>query len=76
MPDEQLTASALALPLCDRISLAEALWDSIEAEQAGRNQREIARKAEQHYREIAPGTDDIPSIHDVIRAARRITGCT
>ncbi len=75
MSDEQLTAEVLALPLCDRISLAEALWESIEADQTEANENK-ARKAAQRHQPLSHEPGGVPSIHEAIQAARRITGCS
>ena len=45
MSTQQLTAEAMALPLSERVSLAQALWQSIDAGLADADEREAVREA-------------------------------
>lgn len=74
MSDEEITVAALGMPLCDRITLAETLWESIETERVDQNESK-ARKALQRHQESSPEARGLPSIQEAVQAARRITGC-
>jgi hypothetical protein len=75
MPNEQITSQALAMPLEDRVALAEALWQSIDEEPPADyfiEEREAVEQALNRDAELASGAV-IGRTHDqVMEAARRI----
>jgi hypothetical protein len=66
MSIQQLTTEAMALPISERVSLAQALWQSIDAGLA-----EAFRRDE----ELASGVVQGRTHEEVMRAARRAVGC-
>jgi putative addiction module component (TIGR02574 family) len=71
MSTEQLTAEAMALPLKERVSLAQALWESIDAglpdtDEAGAIAEAIRRDEELSSGALTPCTHE-----EVMDAARR-----
>lgn len=77
MSNEQLTSEALALPLQERVALAEALWQSIDEEpqaDASVEKRDAVSQALRRDAELASGIV-VGRTHDqVMDAAQRITG--
>lgn len=74
MSNEELTQKVLALPLPDRIDLAQTLWQSIEEEpevDGSAEEREAIEKAKRRDRELATGTVEGRSHEQVMEAARR-----
>jgi len=55
MSTQQLTAAAMALPLSERVSLAQALWQSIDAGVAETDEREAVREAIRRDQELSSG---------------------
>ena len=75
MNAQALTDQILALPLAERINLAEALWQSIgEGLQAGEG-REAIEQATRRDAELASGEATGRSHEEVMHAARRAIGC-
>jgi hypothetical protein len=75
MSKEQLIAEAMELPLPERVSLAQLLWQSINeglAESVGGNSVEDAIVRDE---ELSSGAVKGRSHDDVMRAARRAIGC-
>jgi hypothetical protein len=71
----QLTSEAMALPLSERVSLAQALWQSIghsveDAGEKGALSDSIARD-----QEISSGAVICQSHEEVMRAARQAIAC-
>ena len=71
----QLTSEAMALPLSERVSLAQALWQSIghsveDAGEKGALSDSIARD-----QEISSGAVSCHSHAEVMRAARQAIAC-
>jgi len=52
---QELTAEAMALPLSDRVSLAQALWESIEAGLADTDEDSAVREAIRRDEELSSG---------------------
>jgi putative addiction module component (TIGR02574 family) len=76
MSKEQLTAEAMALSLEERVSLAQALWESIEAGLPESLPDEALREAIRRDQELSSGSA-VGRTHDqVMQAARRATGCS
>jgi putative addiction module component (TIGR02574 family) len=74
MSAQQLTTEAMALPLSERVSLAQALWQSIEAGRADADQDESVREAMRRDEGLSSGTVTGRSHEDVMDAARRALG--
>ena len=75
MTTEQLIADAMALPLAERVSLAQALWESIDAglhdaDEAGALAEAIHRDAELSSGKITGLTHE-----EVMQAARQALKC-
>jgi hypothetical protein len=75
MSTQELTAEAMALPLLDRVSLAQALWESIEAGLADTDEDSAVREAVQRDEELASGSATGRTHDEVMQAARRSIGC-
>ena len=75
METRQLTEQLMALPLAERVDLAEALWQSIgEGLRAGEEQEAIIQ-ARRRDAELASGSASARSHDEVMKAARRAIGC-
>lgn len=75
MSTQELTTEAMALPLSERVSLAQMLWQSIDAGLSDTDEGDAVRQAIQRDQELSSGMV-IGRTHDeVISAARRAIGC-
>ncbi len=75
MSTEQLTSEAMALPLSERVSLAQALWQSIHAGLAESDEREAVREAIRRDEELASDSVVGRTHEEAMQAARRAIGC-
>ncbi len=78
MNNEELIQKALALPLSERIDLAQALWQSIEKgpeADGSAEEREAIEKAKRRDRELETGAVEGRSHEQVMEAARRALRC-
>ncbi|MSU50600.1 MAG: hypothetical protein EXS37_16190 [Opitutus sp.] len=75
MSTRKLTADALALPLAEKVSLAQALWESIDAGVPDALERASVREAVSRDRELSTGTVTGVSHEEAMKAARRAIGC-
>lgn len=76
MSREQLTQEALALPLNDRVQLAELLWRSIDQGLAsGDDEAETIQKAKSRDVELSSGAVTGRTHEEVMEAARRALEC-
>jgi putative addiction module component (TIGR02574 family) len=75
MSTQQLTTEAMALPLPERVSLAQALWQSIDAGLADTDEREAVREAIRRDQELSSGAVTGRTRREVMQAARRAIGC-
>lgn len=75
MSAEQLTAEAMALPLRERVSLAQALWESIEAGLPDTDEQSAATEAIRRDEELSSGSAVGRAHSEVMKAARRAIGC-
>ena len=74
MSNEELTQKVLALPLPDRIDLAQALWQSIDEtgeDDGNTEERKALEQAKRRDRELATGMVEGRSHQQVMEAARR-----
>jgi len=75
MSKEQFIAEAMELPLPERVSLAQALWQSIDAGLADANERDAVREAIRRDEELSSGAVAGRTHEEVMQAARRAIGC-
>jgi len=78
MSTEQLTDELLALPLRERVVVAEALWESIHEEsllETAEDQRAANELAKRRDAELASGSITARSHEQVIEAARQVLEC-
>lgn len=75
MSTQQLTAEAMALPLSERVTLAQTLWQSIDAGLADADESAALREAMHRDGELSSGTVAGRTHEEVMQAARRAIGC-
>jgi putative addiction module component (TIGR02574 family) len=75
MSTKQITAEAMALPLAERVSLAQALWESINSDLPDGDGRAAVDEAIRRDEELSSGKVTGRSHDEVMKAARRATGC-
>jgi len=75
MSTEQLTTEAMALPLFERVSLAQTLWQSIDAGLADTEERDAVGEAMRRDQELTGGSVAGRTHEEVMQAARRAIGC-
>ena len=75
MATQQLTEQVMALPLADRVDLAEALWLSICDGLPTGTEREAIDQAVRRAAELESGKAVGRTHQDVMEAARRAIGC-
>lgn len=71
MSTEQLIADAMALPLSERVSLAQALWESIDAGLQDSDQRAAVAEAIRRDKELSTGRVTGRTHEEVMKTARR-----
>jgi len=72
---QQLTTEAMALPLSERVSLAQTLWQSIDVGLADTEERDAVREAIRRDQELSSGAVVGRTHEEVMQAARRAIGC-
>lgn len=75
MSTKELTAEAMALPIAEKVSLAQALWQSIDAGVPDSDERAAVREAVRRDKELSAGTVIGLSHEEAMKAARRAVGC-
>jgi putative addiction module component (TIGR02574 family) len=75
MSTKQITAEAMALPLAERVSLAQALWESINSDLPDGDGRAAVDEAIRRDEELFSGKVTGRSHDKVMKAARRASGC-
>jgi putative addiction module component (TIGR02574 family) len=75
MSTEQITSEAMALPLAERVSLAQALWESINSGLPATDEGAAVAEAVRRDEELSSGAVNGRSHDEVMKAARRATGC-
>jgi hypothetical protein len=75
MSAQQLTVEALALPLAERVSLAQALWDSIDVGYAQDESFDDASDAVHRDRELSEGVVAERTHEEVMAAVRQAIEC-
>ncbi len=76
MSTQQLTTAAMALPLAERVSLAQSLWQSIDAGLTDTAESEALRDALRRDHELSSGAVVGRPHMEVMQAARRAIGCS
>jgi hypothetical protein len=71
MSTEQLTAEAMALPSKERVSLAQALWESIDAGLPDTGEASAIAEAIRCDEELSSGAATSRTHEEVMDAARR-----
>jgi putative addiction module component (TIGR02574 family) len=72
MSTEKLTADAMALPLSERVSLAQALWESIDSGLPDANEHASINEAIRRDQELSSGRVAGRTHEEVIETARRM----
>jgi len=75
MSTQQLTTEVMALPLPERVLLAQSLWQSIDAGLADTDERAAVREANRRDQELSSGAVVGRTHEEVMQAARRAMGC-
>ena len=75
MITQQITTEAMALPLSERVMLAQALWQSIDAGLSDTDERAAVSDAIRRDQELSAGTVVGHTHEEVMQAARRAIGC-
>ncbi len=75
MSTEQLTTEAMALPLSERVALAQTLWQSINSGLVDADERAALREALRRDGEFSAGAVAVRTHEEVMQAARRAIGC-
>ncbi|MES2440984.1 MAG: addiction module protein [Verrucomicrobiota bacterium] len=75
MSTQELAAEAIALPLSERVSLAQALWQSIDANCPDVSEQEAVREAVRRDGEVSSGSVIGRSHEEVMAAARKSIEC-
>jgi putative addiction module component (TIGR02574 family) len=75
MTTEQLIADAMALPLAERVSLAQALWESIDTGLPDTDELAAVNEAIQRDEELSSGKVTGRTHEEVMQAARRALEC-
>jgi putative addiction module component (TIGR02574 family) len=75
MSTEQLKQEAMSLPISERVSLAQALWESINAGLVDTDEQAAVREAARRDQELSSGTVSGRTHEQVMQAARRAIGC-
>jgi len=74
MSTQELTAEAMALPLSERILLAQALWQSIDSGLPERSEEDTMRDVMRRDRELSSGAVPGRTHEEVMKAARQAIG--
>jgi len=75
MSTEQITQEAIDLPLPERVSLAQRLWESIEQGVVDAEERQVIAEAVRRDDELTTGVVVGREHGEVMRAARQRLGC-
>lgn len=75
MSTHQLTAEAMALPLPDRVSLAQTLWQSIDVGLNDVDEHDAVREAIKRDGELDSGVVLGRTHEEVMKAARQAIEC-
>ncbi|HET6424664.1 MAG TPA: addiction module protein [Planctomycetaceae bacterium] len=76
MTTQQLTDEALALPLAERVRLAQELWASLDTTIVDSSERAAVVEAIRRDEELSSGTVVGRTHEEVMQAARRAIECS
>lgn len=75
MSTQQLTSAAMSLPLAERVSLAQALWQSIDVGLVNTDEDQAVEEAIRRDQELTSGAVIGRNHDEVMQAARNAIGC-
>lgn len=75
MSTQQLTSEAMALPLSERVALAQELWQSIDMGLVETDEQTVIREAVRRDEELSSGAVAGHTHEEAMQAARRAIGC-
>ena len=75
MTTEQLISDAMSLPLDERVSLAQALWESIDAELVDADERSAITEAVRRSEDLSSGSVRGETHEEVMEAVRQALEC-
>jgi putative addiction module component (TIGR02574 family) len=75
MSTQRLTAEVMALPLSERVTLAQEIWQSIDAGLDESGEQEALHEAMRRDQELSSGAVVGRTHEEVMRAARRAIAC-
>jgi hypothetical protein len=75
MSTKELTAKAMALPLAEKVSLAQTLWQSIDSGLPDSDRRAAVREAARRDKELSNGAVKGLSHQEAMKTTRRAIGC-
>ena len=75
MSTEQIIADAMALPLAERVALAQTLWESINAELPEADERSAGAEALKRSEDLLTGRVRGETHEEVMEAMRRALEC-
>ena len=71
MTTEELIADAVSLPLAERVSLAQALWESIDSELVDADERSAVAEALKRSEDLSSGNFRGETHEEVMEAVRQ-----
>ena len=75
MSTEQLRQEAMSLRISEKVLLAQALWESINAGLVDTDEQAGVQEAIRRDQELSSGTVKGRTHNQVMQAARRVLGC-
>jgi putative addiction module component (TIGR02574 family) len=75
MSTEQIISDAMALPLAERVSLAQILWESIDSELSDADERSAIAEALKRSEDLLSGKVAGETHEEVMEAVRRALEC-
>jgi len=75
MTTDQLISDAMSLPLDERVSLAQALWESIDAELVDADERSAITEALKRSEDLSSGNVRGETHEEVMEAMRQALEC-
>jgi putative addiction module component (TIGR02574 family) len=75
MTTEEIISDAMALPLAQRVSLAQALWESIDAELLDADERSAVTEALTRSEDLLSGKVRGETHEEVMEAVRQALKC-
>jgi putative addiction module component (TIGR02574 family) len=75
MSTKQIIAEAMALPLAERVSVAQMLWESIDAELVDADERSAVAEALKRSEDLSSGNVRGETHEEVMEAVRQALEC-